>query len=78
MADLGVIDRSPPGAPGDGITGIRAPEAGGVRFIPGSTPAGRDDDPAGAPEIGAAGSALRRHDRYAWPVRVWTAAALLG
>jgi hypothetical protein len=40
MPYLGLVDGSPPGAPGGGITGIREPEAGGVRFIPGSTPAG--------------------------------------
>jgi hypothetical protein len=37
---LGLTDGSPPGVPGGGMTGIRAPEGGGVRFIPGSTLSG--------------------------------------
>jgi hypothetical protein len=40
MPYLGFVDGSPLGAPGGGITGIREPDSGGVRFIPGSTPAG--------------------------------------
>ena len=37
---FGLIAGLPPGVPGGGITGIVAPEGGGVCFIPGSTSAG--------------------------------------
>jgi len=37
---FGLVDWSPPGVPGGGITGILAPDGGGVCLIAGSTPAG--------------------------------------
>ena len=37
---FGFVDGSPPGVPGGGITGIRAPDGGGVRFISGSISTG--------------------------------------
>src|SRR6266404_6028155 len=34
---FGLIDGSPPGVPGGGMTGMASPAGGGVRFICGST-----------------------------------------
>jgi hypothetical protein len=75
---FGLTDGSPPGTPGGGITGIRAPDSGGDRFIPGSTPTGGIMTPPERPRsellVPLSGGAM---GVLGWSA-FWTVSALLG
>ena len=47
---FGLIDGSPPGVPGGGMTGMLSPAGGGLRFICGSTPGGGVTTPPDRPK----------------------------